>query len=251
MNGALLEITALRKRFGGVVATNDVNLSVLRGETHALIGPNGAGKSTLIAQVNGELAPEAGKILFGGGDVTALPAHERAMLGFARSFQITSIFPNFTVLENVALAVQARSGSSFRFWHPVRAERAIYAGAREILAQTGLGAVADASAGALSHGEHRQLELAIALATKPRLLLLDEPMAGMGPEESARMVELIETLKPRFTILLVEHDMDAVFRLADRVSVMVSGRIIATGTAAEIRQNGEVRVAYLGEEEHA
>jgi branched-chain amino acid transport system ATP-binding protein len=251
MSATLLQISALGKRFGGVVATDDVHLSILGGETHALIGPNGAGKSTLIAQVNGELAPDAGQIVFGGRDVTRLSAHQRAMLGFARSFQITSIFPNFTVLENVALAVQARNGSSFRFWRPVRSEPMLYDAAGEILMQVGLEKAAGYSAGALSHGEHRQLELAIALATKPRLLLLDEPMAGMGSEESARMVELIEGLKPRFTILLVEHDMGAVFRLADRISVMVAGRLIATGTVEEIRRNDGVRVAYLGEEEYA
>jgi branched-chain amino acid transport system ATP-binding protein len=247
----LLRISTLSKRFGGIVATDDLALSVRRGETHAVIGPNGAGKSTLIAQVSGSLAPDRGAIVFDGVDVTRRSVHQRAMLGFARSFQITSVFPSFSVVDNVALAVQAGIGSSLRFWRAVRDEAAIGAAAREIVAQVGLADVADANAGALSHGEHRQLELGIALATRPKLLLLDEPMAGMGPDESARMVALIERLKPRFTILLVEHDMDAVFRLADRISVLVAGRIIATGSVDAIRANEEVRAAYLGEDEGA
>jgi len=249
MSAALLQITALSKRFGGIVACDDVHLSVQRGETHAVIGPNGAGKSTLIAQVSGSLAPDSGSIVFDGLDVTRLPAHRRAMLGLARSFQITSIFPSFSVLDNIALAVQAGAGSSFRFWRPVRDEAAIGDAARDIVAQVGLARVADANAGALSHGEHRQLELGIALATRPKLLLLDEPMAGMGADESARIVELIEQLKALYTIVLVEHDMDAVFRLADRISVLVAGHIIATGSVDAIRANDEVRNAYLGDDE--
>jgi len=249
MTGVLLQISALNKRFGGVVATDGLNLAVLQGETHAVIGPNGAGKSTLIAQVSGALSPDAGSITFDGLDVTRLPAHRRAALGFARSFQVTSIFPSFSVVENVALAVQARSGSSLRCWRPVRSEAPMLEAAHAVVAQVGLERVADANAATLSHGEHRQLELGLALAMQPKLLLLDEPTAGMGADESARMVELIEGLKPRFTILLVEHDMDAVFRLADRISVLVSGRIIATGPVDDIRRNAEVRAAYLGEEE--
>ena len=245
----LLQLDGLRKRFGGIVATDGLSLGVRRGETHAVIGPNGAGKSTLIAQVSGSLAPDGGRIVFDGQDITRRAAHERAALGFARSFQITSIFPSFSVVDNVALAVQAGAGSSLRFWRAVRHESAIAEAARAIVAQVGLASVAEASAGALSHGEHRQLELGIALATRPKLLLLDEPMAGMGPDESARMVALIEGLKSRFTILLVEHDMDAVFRLADRISVLVAGRIIATGSVEAIRANAEVRAAYLGEDE--
>ena len=247
----LLQVSALSKRFGGIVATDALTLAVRRGETHAVIGPNGAGKSTLIAQVSGSLAPDRGAIVFDGVDVTRRSAHRRAMLGLARSFQITSIFPSFSVVDNVALAVQAGAGSSLRFWRAVRNEAAIGRAAREIVAQVGLADVADANAGALSHGEHRQLELGIALATQPKLLLLDEPMAGMGPDESARMVALIERLKKRFTILLVEHDMDAVFRLADRISVLVAGRIVATGSVDAVRANAEVRAAYLGEDEGA
>lgn len=249
MSANLLEIRGLTKRFGGLVATDNVSLGIRRGETHALIGPNGAGKTTLIAQLSGALSPEHGSVFFDGRDVTRLSAHARAALGFARSFQIASIFPGFTVLENVALAVQACSGSSFRFWRPVKQEQGIYLAAGDVLRQVGLEAVAERPARLLSHGEHRQLELALALTRRPQLLLLDEPMAGMGPEESMRMIALIQRLKSVYTILLVEHDMDAVFRLADRISVMVSGRVIVTGTADEIRANAEVRSAYLGEEE--
>jgi branched-chain amino acid transport system ATP-binding protein len=245
----LIEVRGLTKRFGGLVVTDDVDLGIRRHETHALIGPNGAGKTTFIGQLSGALAPDCGRVLFDGREVTGLAAHERARLGFARSFQITSVFHHFTVRDNVALAVQARSGSSFRFWNPVAEEKSLYAAATEILQQVGLEARADWMAGMLSHGEHRQLELALALATRPQLLLLDEPTAGMGPEESARMVALVERLKPVYTILLVEHDMDAVFRLADRISVMLSGRVIATGSVEEIRANQQVRTAYLGDEE--
>ena len=249
MSAHLLEVRGLTKRFGGLVVTDGVDLGIRRLETHALIGPNGAGKTTLIGQLSGALAPDRGRVLFDGRDVTGLGAHERARLGFARSFQITSVFHHFTVRDNVALAVQARSGSSFRFWKPVAEERSLYAEANDILRQIGLVAMAGRMAGMLSHGEHRQLELALALATRPQLLLLDEPTAGMGPEESERMVALIERLKPAYTILLVEHDMEAVFRLADRISVMVSGRLIATGSGEEIRANAQVRSAYLGEDE--
>jgi branched-chain amino acid transport system ATP-binding protein len=245
----LLEVRGLTKRFGGLVVTDNIDLGIRRHETHALIGPNGAGKTTLIGQLSGALAPDRGRILFDGRDVTGLSAHERARLGFARSFQITSVFHHFTVRDNVALAVQARSGSSFRFWKPVAEETSLYAAASEILQQVGLEARAERMAGTLSHGEHRQLELALAMASSPQLLLLDEPTAGMGPEESERMVALVERLKQSYTILLVEHDMDAVFRLADRISVMVSGRLIATGSGEEIRANAQVRTAYLGEEE--
>ncbi len=251
MSEILLETRALRKRYGGLVATDSVSLAVHRGECHALIGPNGAGKSTLIAQLAGALVPDAGSIHFAGQDITGFSAHRRAALGFARSFQITSLLPNFTVLENLALAVQSVSGSSFRFWRAVNDETELFERAREILRSVGLEDVATRPVGSLGHGEHRQLELALALATRPQLLLLDEPMAGIGPEESERMVALIAGLKGRYTLLLVEHDMDAVFRLADRVSVLLAGRVIATGTAAEIRANGEVRRAYLGEEENA
>ena len=243
---ALLETHALQKRFGGLVATDSVSLAVRRGECHALIGPNGAGKTTLIGQLAGVLRPDAGTIVFDGRDVTRLNAHQRARLGFARSFQITSILGSFSVLDNVGLAVQAVTGSSFRFWSAVDAEAELATQAMEILHAVGLERLAARPAQDLSHGEHRQLELALALATRPRLMLLDEPMAGMGPDESERMLTLIAGLKGSHAILLVEHDMDAVFRLADRISVLVAGRIVATGSGEEIRANAEVRGAYLG-----
>jgi branched-chain amino acid transport system ATP-binding protein len=248
---ALLEARGLVKRFGGLVATDQLDLSVRRGEIHAVIGPNGAGKTTLIGQLTGELRPDAGTILFDGADVTALPAPARARLGIARSFQITQIFRRFTVLENVMLAVQAREPHAFRFWKDARRDEALAAPARSVLEETGLAASAGRLAGALAHGEQRQLEIAMALATSPRMLLLDEPMAGMGREESERMTALLRRLKARETILLVEHDMDVVFALADRVTVLVYGRAIASGTPDEIRANPEVRTAYLGEDEAA
>jgi branched-chain amino acid transport system ATP-binding protein len=244
----LLQVRGLRKRFGGLVATDGVDLDVGAGETVAVIGPNGAGKTTLIAQLSGDLAPDAGRIRFAGADVTALPAPARSRLGLARSFQITSIFREFSALDNVALAVQAHAGHSFRFWRPARAEAALREPARTVLEQVGLGARGDVPAGTLAHGEQRQLEIAMALATRPTLLLLDEPVAGMGLDESARMVQLLRTLRGRHTIVLVEHDMDVVFALADRISVMVDGRVIATGAPEAIRMNPEVRRAYLGEE---
>jgi branched-chain amino acid transport system ATP-binding protein len=247
----LLSVRALRKRFGGLVATDGVDLDVAEGETLAVIGPNGAGKTTLIAQLSGDLAPDAGTIRFAGEDVTSLPAPVRSARGLARSFQITSIFREFSALDNVALAVQAHAGHSFRFWRRAREERALREPARAVLAQVGLGARADVEAGALAHGEQRQLEIAMALATRPRLLLLDEPVAGMGTDESQRMVALLRTLRGRHTVVLVEHDMDVVFALADRISVMVYGRVIATGAPEAIRANAEVRRAYLGEEVRA
>jgi branched-chain amino acid transport system ATP-binding protein len=244
---AILEVRGLTRTFGGLVATSGIDLDVMAGETHAIIGPNGAGKTTLIGQLAGDVRPDAGTIRFEGDDVTGLGAAARSARGMARSFQITSIFRDFGVLDNVALAVQAHAGHSFRFWRPARGEKTLRAPAREFLEVVGLGERADVLAGALAHGEQRQLEIAMALATRPRLLLLDEPVAGMGPDESHRMIRFLSTLKMRQTIVLVEHDMDAVFSLADRISVMVSGRIIATGTPAEIRGNARVREAYLGE----
>ena len=247
MADVLLEVRGLTKVFGGLIATNRVDLDVLAGETHAVIGPNGAGKTTLIAQLAGELSSDTGAIRFGGRDVTALPAPARSRLGLARSFQITSVFREFSALDNVALAVQAHAGHSFRFWRPARHERALREPARAMLDTVGLGERADVVAGTLAHGEQRQLEIAMALATGPRLLLLDEPMAGMGPDESQRMIRFLDALKSRHKMLLVEHDMDAVWALADRISVMLYGRLIATGTPEEIRANAEVRQAYLGE----
>ena len=248
MAEALLRVEQLEKRFGGIVATDGVTLEIVHGEIHALIGPNGAGKTTLIAQLSGSLAPDAGRIVFGRTDITAMPQHGRVKAGLARSYQITSIFERFSVQDNLALAVQARSGSSFAFWRPVRDETGLVDEARSIAAQVGLEDRLTTLAGSLAHAEQRSLEVGLALATNPKLLLLDEPMAGMGPDESQRMIALIGRLREKVSVLLVEHDMDAVFRLADRISVLVSGSIIATGTPAEIRSNAEVKRAYLGDE---
>jgi branched-chain amino acid transport system ATP-binding protein len=248
MNKILLEVRGLAKSFGALLACDDVNLDIREGETHAIIGPNGAGKTTLISQLAGNLRPDRGRVRFAGEDITALSAPARARRGFARSFQITSIYPDFTALENVMLAVQARSGSSFRFWRPAREEAALSSPARAILENVGLGARSEVLAANLAHGEQRALEIATALATRPRLLLLDEPVAGMGAEETQRMIGLLSSLKGGETLILVEHDMDAVFSLADRISVLVYGRIIATGAPEGIRANPEVRRAYLGEE---
>jgi branched-chain amino acid transport system ATP-binding protein len=247
----MLELRSVTKRFGGVVATDNVALEVAQGEVHALIGPNGAGKTTLIGQIAGNLQTDAGTIRFLKGDVTALPQHERVRLGLARSYQITSIFKRFTVLDNLALAVQARSGSSFSFWRPVAAETPLFDEARALARQIGLAERLEVTAGNLAHGEQRALEVGLALATRPRLVLLDEPMAGMGPEESQRMIALIERIRAGVTVLLVEHDMDAVFRLADRITVLVNGRVIATGRPEAIRADAEVRRAYLGDERAA
>ena len=238
----------MTKSFGALLATNAVDLDVIEGETHAIIGPNGAGKTTLIGQLAGDLRPDAGTIRFAGHDVTPLPAPTRSRLGLARSFQITSIFRDFAALDNVALAVQAHSGHSFRFWRPARAETVLRQPAQAILDQVGLGERAGVLAATLAHGEQRQLEIAMALASHPRLLLLDEPVAGMAADESQRMLRLLETLKRKVTIVLVEHDMDAVFALADWITVLVHGAVIATGTPDEIRSDREVRRAYLGEE---
>jgi branched-chain amino acid transport system ATP-binding protein len=245
---SILEIRGLTKSFGALRASDGIDLDVREGETHAIIGPNGAGKTTLIGQLAGDLRPDRGRVRFAGEDVTGLAAPARARKGLARSFQITSIYPDFSALGNVMLAVQAHAGSSFRFWRAASGDEALRAPARVLLEQVGLGARAEAPAAKLAHGEQRALEIAIALATQPRLMLLDEPVAGMGAEETQRMIAFLSTLKGGRTIILVEHDMDAVFSLADRVSVLVYGRIIATGTPREIRANPEVRRAYLGEE---
>ena len=245
----LLALRALRKAYGALVVTDDVSLSVQPGELHAIIGPNGAGKTTLIHQISGTLPSDSGSILFDGEDITHLSMPQRVRRGLARSFQITSILPGFSALENVALAVQARSGSSFRFFGKASQEKALNEPAMECLSQVGLSARAHIPAGLLSHGEKRQLELAIGLATRPKLLLLDEPLAGTGHDESRRVTETLRRLKSHLTIVLIEHDMDAVFSLADRVSVLVYGRVIATDTPERIRANPEVRAAYLGEEE--
>ena len=248
MAETLLELSGIVKRFGGLAATDHVDFSVRRGEIHALIGPNGAGKTTLIHQISGALQPDEGRVRFAASDVTALSMHARVMAGLARSYQVTSIFKRFTVLDNVALAAQARAGSSLGFWRAATSERRLFDTARELLARVGVATRADAIAETLAHGKQRQLEVGLALATRPQLLLLDEPMAGMGPDESERMIALISGLRAQVSLLLVEHDMAAVFRLADRISVLVSGRVIATGSPQEIRADAEVKRAYLGEE---
>ena len=245
----LLHVENLAKRFGGIIATDDLTFGVLEGELHAVIGPNGAGKTTLIAQLAGEREPDSGRIRFADNDITSVPMHTRSALGLARTFQITSLFLNLSVLDNVALAVQAHAGHSFRFWRSARSEMELREPARAALDRVGLSARTHLPASALSHGEHRQIELAMALASRPRMLLLDEPMAGLGPEESARMVAMLRELKKELTILLVEHDMEAVFALADRITVLVYGRVIASGKPEEIRNNAQVRDAYLGEQE--
>lgn len=247
-NPCLLETRGLCKRFGGVSATDDVSLCIHTGEVHALIGPNGAGKTTLISQLSGLLKTDSGNILFGGEDVTRKSAAALAKRGLARSFQITSVFQELTVLENVAIAVQVTLGSSFRFFGNAASDPSILRPAEAVLARTGLADRRSVLASRISHGERRQLEIAMALATEPKMLLLDEPMAGMGPAESNEMIELLASLKGDKTMLLVEHDMDTVFSLADRISVLVYGRVIATGTPDQIRGNQDVRQAYLGDE---
>jgi branched-chain amino acid transport system ATP-binding protein len=244
----LLRVEKLVRRFGGIIATDHVSLEVASGELHAIIGPNGAGKTTLISQLTGQLPPHAGTIHLAGRDITRVPAHRRSALGLARSFQITSLLPDFTAADNVALAAQAHDGHSFRFWGNARKENRLRQTAQAALDRVGLGHRAGVVVSRLSHGEQRELELAVALATKPRLLLLDEPMAGLGITESARMVKLLQELRREVSIVLVEHDMDAVFALADRISVLVYGRIIASGVPTAIRQNEEVRRAYLGDQ---
>lgn len=248
MSTAPLQLQNLRKSYGALRVTDDVTLTIQPGELHAIIGPNGAGKTTLIHQISGLARPDSGRILFDGQDVTKLPMAERAKLGLVRSFQITSILPRFSALENVAIAVQARSGSSFRFLGNAAGERELNDVAMALLARFGLAPRADVPAGQMSHGEKRQLEIAIALAAQPKLLLLDEPLAGTSHDESQRLINTLQALRKELPIVLIEHDMDAVFALADRVSVLVYGRIIASGTPQSIRDNPDVRAAYLGEE---
>ncbi len=250
-DSALLHVDGLSKRFGGVIAADAISLAIPRGEVHAVIGPNGAGKSTLVGLISGETAPQSGTIRFNGGDITRLPVYRRSRLGLARSFQITTLFRDFTALDNVALAVQAHRGHSFRFWRNALREPELRRPALAALERTGLADRAGMRVASLSHGEHRQLEIAVALATGPQLLLLDEPMAGMGPDESANMVALLRSLKGSMTILLIEHDMEAVFALADRITVLVYGRIIASGDPATVRADAAVRQAYLGEKDSA
>jgi branched-chain amino acid transport system ATP-binding protein len=244
----LLCVKKLVRRFGGIIATDHVSLDVAAGELHAIIGPNGAGKTTLISQLTGHLSPHSGSVLLGGRDITDLPAYRRCALGLARSFQITSLLLDFTAADNVALAAQAHAGTSFRFFANARKEKGLRDAAHAALDRVGLAHRADVVVNRLSHGERRELELAVALASKPKLLLLDEPMAGLGATESQRMVKLLQELRKEVSIVLVEHDMPAVFALADRISVLVYGRVIASGDPAEIRQNEDVKRAYLGDQ---
>jgi branched-chain amino acid transport system ATP-binding protein len=244
----VLRLEGLRKSFGSLIVTDNVTLDIMPGEMHAIIGPNGAGKTTLINQISGLTAPDGGRILFAGVDVTALPPETRALRGLSRSFQITSILPGFPVLDNVALAIQARAGSSLRFFGRAAGEAALNLPAMAALEQTGIAGRAHVRAGELSHGEKRALELAIALAMQPTLMLLDEPMAGIGSEESDRQVELLLRLKGKLTMILVEHDMAAVFALADRISVMIRGRVLITGSPDQVRADPQVVAAYLGEQ---
>jgi branched-chain amino acid transport system ATP-binding protein len=243
---ALLRVDDLVKAYGHLRATDHLSLEVNVGELHAVIGPNGAGKTTMISQLSGELEPDSGTISFAGQDITRLDFPARSRLGLARSFQITSICNEFTATQNIALAVQARSGTAFRFWGRAWDDAQVMSSAKSFLQEVGLTSVGQVAAGSLSHGQRRQLELGIALACEPRMLLLDEPLAGMSRDDASDMIHLIERMKGRYTILLIEHDVDAVFRLADRISVLVYGRCIATGTPAEIGRNAEVQRAYLG-----
>jgi branched-chain amino acid transport system ATP-binding protein len=248
MSRAVLELQGLNKSFGALHATRDLSFCVNAGEIHALIGPNGAGKTTLIQQIYGALKPDTGHVLLNGKDITSLPVPGRVRAGIGRSFQISNVLMDFTVLENGIIAEQARLGQSFRFLRPAFDDPDLIAGAQKILVRVGLDDRADQRVGDLAHGERRMLELALALATAPQLLLLDEPMAGAGPEESQRMSQIIETLRGKLAILLIEHDMDAVFRLADRITVLVEGAVIASGTANEISNSATVQTAYLGSE---
>ena len=250
MADSLLSVRSLTKQFGAVRASDDFALEVARGELHALIGPNGAGKTTALNQLSGELMPDSGQIYFGGRRITRMATHRRAQLGLARSYQITSIFERLTVQENLSLAIQAHNGHSFRFWRKADHDPAILRAIAPALARVGLEERADTLAARLSHGEKRQLEVGMALAGQPQMLLLDEPYAGMGPGGAVELTKLIRRLKAEVTILLVEHDMRAVFTLADRITVLVYGRALASGTPQEIRQNPLVRQAYLGDEEN-
>ena len=244
----MLIVDSLVKSFGGLLAIDDLSFQVKEGEIHAVIGPNGAGKTTLISQLSGEIKPDSGTVLFDGIDISGMDVHLRSSLGLARSFQITNIFLDLTAHDNVSLAVQAHAGHSFKFWKDARKDHELRQPALEFLKQVGLDNRAEVVAAQLSHGEHRQLEIAMALATCPKLLLLDEPMAGMGQKESLAMVEIMRDLKGKLTILLIEHDMDVVFTLADKITVLLNGRCIVTDNPKSIRKNPEVKKAYLGEE---
>jgi branched-chain amino acid transport system ATP-binding protein len=247
MSEVLLYTDKLCKSYAGLRANHNLDLQLMKGEIHALIGPNGAGKSTAVAQISGELAADSGRIIFEGRDITHVPVYDRARAGVSRSFQVTSVFDEMTVLDNLALAVQAHEGHSYRFWAPVNRNTDLNQQAAHLAMQFGLDHQHEYLAGALAHGEKRQLEVAMTLAGNPSLLLLDEPMAGIGPGGSKKLTELLDELRGHYTVLLVEHDMDAVFALADRISVLVYGEIIATGSVDEIRRDEAVQRAYLGE----
>lgn len=247
MNAPLLYVESLTKSFGGLVALDHTSLSVQADEIHALIGPNGAGKTTLIHHISGAMHADAGRIVFDGHDVTQLPLHQRARQGLVRSYQITSMFPHLSVQDNLALAILATQRSGFGFWRNASRDRARFSQADAMAERIGLSDHRMQAAGALSHGAQRQLEVGLVLCTNPKLMLLDEPMAGMGPDESQRMVELLKSLRGSITIVLVEHDMDAVFRLADTISVLVSGRVVVSGNAEQIKNDVAVQHAYLGD----
>ena len=247
MADLLLKVENLVKKFGGLVATDSFSMDVRQGEIHAIIGPNGAGKTTLIHQLSGLLKSDSGTIFFDGKEISHLSAPKRCDAGIVRSYQITSIFKDFSVLDNVAMSIQAREGHSFRFWDNADKDINLSNKAMKVLNETNLQDKANVLADNLAHGEQRQLEVAMALATSPKMLLLDEPMAGMGPEESSTVTKFLNSMKTKYTMLLIEHDMDAVFALADRITVLVYGKAIACGTPEEIRNNKEVRVAYLGD----
>lgn len=251
MSEFLLKTESLTKRYGGLLVTDEVSIDVRPGELHAIIGPNGAGKTTLINQLSGELRADSGDVQFMNKRITALPIHERARKGLLRSYQITSIFEGFTVLENTVFAAMGAKEHAFRFWKPLLGREDLVAIAREALGVTTMLPRADVLAAELAYGERRQLELAMALAAQPKALLLDEPMAGMSVQESAGVVELLKRLKGSYSILLIEHDMDAVFALADRITVLVYGKAVISGTPDEIRNNPEVRAVYLGDEAKA
>ena len=246
MSLTILNVSNLSKTFGGVVATDHLNLEIKHGELHAIIGPNGAGKTTLLAQLSGETQPDSGDIIFREENITALPPFKRSRLGIARSFQITSLMLEMDVIDNITLAIQARDNHSYKFWKPARQDIDLRNAALNALEEIGLEERAFEKVGNLSHGEHRQLEIAMALATQPHLLLLDEPMAGMGTEEGRKILKILQKLKKRKTILLIEHDMDVVFALADRITVLVYGRVIASGSPKTIKEDEKVREAYLG-----
>jgi branched-chain amino acid transport system ATP-binding protein len=248
VSNPMLEIRNLSKQFGGLLANQDISLTVPAGEVHAIIGPNGAGKTTLISQIAGELTPTSGTIVIDGMDVTSLPAHRRAKLGLARCFQITSIFQSFSAAENVAIVAQAKHGHSYRFWRPANSIMELNRAADEALLQVGLGSRKTQNAGSLSHGEHRQLEIAMALVSRPKLLLLDEPTAGMGREESQNLVRLLTEVGAGQTIILIEHDIDVVFALANRVTVLANGRVLASDVPEGIRASPAIRDAYLGDD---